>query len=84
MSSVATAVTDALQRARRRGMVGSVYLTRTDALRLLEEIGQKPDGRCTRRPLIDRFDGVPVYPEMSFSAVFFSNSSDGMGNMILL
>ena len=84
MSSVATAVSDALQRARRRGVVGSVYLTRGDALRLLEEIGQRPDGRCTKRPLIDRFDGVPVYPEMSFSAVFFSNAGDGMGNMILL
>lgn len=78
------ALTQALQRARRRGNVASIYLTRDDALRLLEEIGQRPDGRCTRRPLIERFDGLPVYPEMSFSAVFFANKDDGHGNMILL
>ena len=82
MTSVADAVRDAVHRARRRGFVSSIYLTHGDALRLLEEMGQKPDGRCTKRPLIDRFDGLPVYPEMSFSAVFFAD--DVGGNMILL
>ena len=80
--SVSLAVRDAVKRARRWGVVSSVYLTRPDALRLLEEIGQKPDGRCTRRPLIDRFDDLPVYPDKPFSAVFFAD--DVGGNMILL
>ena len=83
-ATVSAAITECLRRARRVGIVASVYLTRGDALRLLEEMGQKPDGRCTKRPLIDRFDDVPVYPEMSFSAVFFTNTGDGQGNMILL
>ena len=84
MIRVSEALLIALRRSRRNGCLpGSVYLTRADTDQLLEEMGQKRDGRCTRRPAIDRFDGVPVYPDKDVSMVVFCDAESRTGHIAL-
>lgn len=82
--SMAQTISDALRRARRDGVVSSVYLTTPQTDRLLEEMGTKRDRRITRRPAVDRFDGVPVYPDKDVGMVIYSSTSDGHSGMVLL
>ena len=84
MIRVSEALLAALRRARRGGCVaGAIYLSRADTDALLEEMGQRRDGRCTRRPAIDRFDGVPVYPDRDISMVVFSDAESRTGHVAL-
>ena len=84
MTRVTDRLTYALHQARRQGnQVGAVYLTRDHTDQLLAELGQKRDGRCTKRPAIDRFDRAPVYPDRDISMVTYADQA-GEGGFVLL
>lgn len=72
--TIGTALLRIMCRLRNRHhVVASIYLTAADTDDLLAEAGQTRDRRCTRRPAVERFNGVPVYPDRPFSAVFYSD-----------
>ena len=84
MIRVSELLAAALQEARRkRSTPGGIYLTRERTDALLEELGQKRDGRCTKRPAVSEFNGVPVYPDRDIGMVV-CHDTDGEAWTILL
>ena len=79
--SMTDALIVALRRARRAGVASSIYLTEHQTDQLLEEMGTR---RMTRRPPVDRFDGVPVYPDKDVGMVVYSSTADGHSGLVLL
>ena len=73
----------ALRRTKRGGVASSIYLTRPHTDQLLEEMGTRRDRRCTRRPPVDRFGGIPVYPDRDVSMVVFADSESRTGMVLL-
>lgn len=70
MIAVSQALQDAIRKASRHGgHATSIYLTEQHTDQLLAEMGTKRDGRCTRRPAVDRFNEVPVYADRDVSMV---------------
>lgn len=82
--SMTDALIVALRRARRAGVASSIYLTEHQTDQLLEEMGTRRDRRMTRRPPVDRFDGVPVYPDKDVGMVVYSSTADGHSGLVLL
>jgi hypothetical protein len=73
---ISQALHEAIRRAQRHGGVAaSIYLSTPHTDQLLAEMGMKRDGRCTRRPAVDRFNDVPVYPDADVSMVVCSDQA---------